>query len=380
LGTVSRTRPFAVTAIGAEPFCLLRAIFESERSPRPISAGPEAALGSLIHEALKLHGRDGADKVAMFLRAALADERGTIASAATLSGRIRLRDAIPATRISARLRLARSSAASARALASQPSDLNPRRSDSSGHPSRRGTYRELPLRSEEFELAGQPDYLSVAETCVIVDYKTGSILDSDGQVKTRFLNQLLLYGMLASECGYGSNFELVLTGSDFTHKVRFDRGSCAGLEQRLEASTQLAPLGHTVDHALLANVGAACMYCNFRSACDPYKTAAPGLWTSAPTAWKLPADTWGIVREVFIDALGDDYAAVHLVDAADRFVAVTGIPKRLLDAAVTRGTSLAVYGAYSHKSGPLHPLNFAIAVPGNPIFSRHAALVTCSAR
>jgi hypothetical protein len=233
----------------------------------------------------------------------------------------------------------------------------------------------LTLRSEEFELTGQLDYLLVADNCVIGDYKTGAILDSEGRMKAHYRNQLLLYGMLANECGYGLNFELNLAGSDSTQSFRFDRANCADLEQRLKAASNLAPLGRAVDQESLASVGGGCVNCNFRPGCGQYRKAAPDLWRSAPTDSALPPDTWGTVREVFADASGEDYVAVHLVDAVDRFVAVTGIPKRHFGGVPNKGMTIAVYGAFAHKSGPGHPLNYAIAVPGNPVSSRHAAVV-----
>jgi hypothetical protein len=376
--SVTRSAHLGVTAMSHEPFCGLRAVWASEEFPHSLPRHPEAVLGSIIHAALRTLSHEGADAVLSLVREALSGAKGTIATAATQSGVVSLREAIPATRLSAKL-------AAARRFATVGSEQDVRRTEKLDHAKRGGdrprsqygTWREASFASEHLQLKGQMDlFRATPGRYTIIDFKSGRVASETGKLLEAYMNQIHYYAMLVEEAGYGPDCELTIIGADGSFSVPRDGGRIEVLGARLSDLLASTPRGAITGSDRIARVSEACTSCSYRPWCGSYTTMAPDLWRAAQVPFRLPMDTWGIVQRVFTDHEAPGFKMVHIVDAASRLVSITGIPTRLASEVVREGKRVGFFALKPRSTGPGHPQNFSLAVPGDLRASNHTGYVT----
>jgi hypothetical protein len=373
-----RTRPISVTALSASPRCEMRVVLESERSTPSLPKQPEAILGTIIHDALDKFGERGPDFILEQVRAAMAGERGIVPSDAHATGEYRLREAIPATRVSSRLAAARRIA---QGICSSTGIRSDRHAHSGGqsqlvHPLSHGQWREVGITAPTLNLSGRADLLTPsAHDCCISEFKTGPAIDSTGKVRESYIDQMHLYLMLARQVGYGPRFRLEILAADGSFPIRIDETRVQKLEARLERITRSVPLNKSIDVTPFAQVGESCATCNYRAWCEPYLREMPRLWTERAAPFEIPRDIWGTVEGVH-SALGvDGYCNVYLHDAAKRLSCIAGVPDRFLETTVRVGSNVGFFGVRSQSTGFGHPQNFVLGVPGNPRLGSHSAMV-----
>lgn len=130
---------------------------------------------------------------------------------------------------------------------------------------------EVWLESPELGLRGSADLIELIgdESVRITDWKTGSVLDSDGEVKTNYRLQLAAYRMLARERWPDRSVETCLFNGE-TVAVQVTKSDEDAVRQ------SVAEIRSTVDGrsdalaADLAQLGDDCFNCDIRHRCPAY--------------------------------------------------------------------------------------------------------------
>lgn len=139
-----------------------------------------------------------------------------------------------------------------------------------GNLSKLGT--EKWFHSERFDLAGRVDltFREGNDSIHVVDYKTGQILDDDGEPKDDFILQVAAYGVVVKEILGVGTIVLELVGPKTKWRGELDphlEGRVESLVNRIKSEL---PRGELLDRERLAVVGRHCQTCSYRPACKNY--------------------------------------------------------------------------------------------------------------
>jgi hypothetical protein len=327
LATVHVPRLLSPSALGAPGGCALRLVSSSpgvhtERLP----SGPEAAAGLLVHRVLECwaHRQGPRDPFELFdaeyarVRAELEKDvtRRHFADLASTKGRqgwTRLRAWVGERCRQLERRVPIGAAAPVRTAARQGVPLGP----------------ERPLSSERLRLGGQADRIHQvgAHAYEVRDFKSGTVLDDVGEVKTAIQLQLRAYGLLVLDLDPEASVRLVVDDGD-ERDITFDATAQARAREEIQDIVARVPPPGATDARSLASPGAGCHGCAIRHVCSAYREAAPLWWRSFPVdVERVPDDIWGTMVEV-VPNPGRLSADVLLTDAAGRRVRVDAIDAR----------------------------------------------------
>jgi RecB family exonuclease len=309
----------SVTAAAAGGGCALRVVLRSNWSTAvpQIPRGPAASFGTLVHECMELAGLAGSDPAGE-LEARLPEVMSAFTTGPDFA-RIRLKDLVDvatqrrATAILQRIPL----------LTNQPWQRRPSAQGGDHRPRLRGP--EVPLRSPTMRLSGKADLVTEGRDGVtdIVDFKTGPVVDSEGELKKDYRRQLIAYAEILREL-------------EPEKRVRawLDNGERAEVDLSTEArawfSAWLQDLHHSIpapghhDAMSLASPGSDCAFCDHRMACTAYLAMAVTWWNDPPD-YRTPLDSWGTVIQDRTDEPGRE---IELRDAADRLVRILAVGER----------------------------------------------------
>jgi hypothetical protein len=160
----------------------------------------------------------------------------------------------------------------------------------------------------------------------IVDYKTGTITDANGELKSEYVLQLQAYALMAQEQTSESAIRLYVDNGDET-AVPSDAKSLTAARDHIREFVERFPSGALLSPGELADPGADCRWCRIRPTCPAYRTEAPSWWRDIPNRIDIePWDTWGEVTSVSRTA--DNAVTVDLLDAASRAVRVRRLDTR----------------------------------------------------
>ncbi|WP_456849632.1 RecB family exonuclease [Bradyrhizobium sp. USDA 4504] len=186
---------------------------------------------------------------------------------------------------------------------------------------------EVSLTSQALRLKGRADRIRrvAAESYEIRDYKSGAVLDDDGEVKESIALQLQAYGLMFLEAMPGAEVTLIVdVGREIP--VGFDQATRARARERIEALLAPVPEAGHYPMESLVKPGADCLGCRIRHLCRAYLTQVPSWWLTYPDkSARIPYDSWGTVLAVNAGAGGTD---VTLEDAAGRRVRVDRLAHR----------------------------------------------------
>ncbi|WP_172628179.1 RecB family exonuclease [Bradyrhizobium ivorense] len=196
-------------------------------------------------------------------------------------------------------------------------------SDRTGHRPLLGA--EVSLTSEALRLKGRADRIRrvAAESYEIRDYKSGAVLDDDGEVKESIALQLQAYGLMFLEAMPSAEVTLIVdVGKEIP--VGFDEATRARARERIEALLAPVPEAGHYPMESLAKPGADCLGCRIRHLCRAYLTQAPSWWLAYPDkSARISYDCWGTVQAVNAGAMD-----VTLKDAAGRRIRVDRLAHR----------------------------------------------------
>lgn len=209
---------------------------------------------------------------------------------------------------------------------------------------------EVALTSAALRLKGRADRIRrvAAESYEIRDYKSGAVLDDDGEVKESIALQLQAYGLMFLEAMPSAEVMLIVDVGREIH-VGFDQATRARARERIEAL--LAPVPEEGHYPMesLAKPGADCLGCRIRHRCRAYLTQVPTWWLAYPDkSARIPYDSWGTVQAVNAGAGGTD---VMLEDAAGRRVRVDRLAHRHGITASSVGRALWLFDLESPGPG-----------------------------
>jgi len=224
--------------------------------------------------------------------------------------------------------------------------------------------REKALASQRLRLNGRADRIArLADgTIEIRDYKTGEVLDADGEVLAHVVTQLRAYGLLVMEKSPGLPIRLVVDDGT-EHEVSFTTRDQRRIRRSLAAINSELPEGRVLDAASLATAGEGCTTCAFRHRCSSYLDAAPTWWRSrASGPADIPQDVWGVITQV--SASGDNVLDVTITDAAERRVRLDRLDLSRWKDEVKVGDRLWAFNLESPisrvraRAAKLHPTSF----------------------
>lgn len=220
-----------------------------------------------------------------------------------------------------------------------------------------GRYVELRLEAPTLHLAGRLDVLERrGETFDVIDVKTGRVHDESGEVRESIAWQMRGYGLMVALTG-PEEATIRLSVQGMAEETQWDFGATErerAHEHVAELSARLAGPGTPLEASTLANPGPSCLYCDKRHTCPAYVERAPGWWRDPPDS-RIPADFWGEVRTVVERGELVELELEHDSGQAQRVVALSkthfATPMGSLE-----GTRLALFGLYRHRSGVLYEM------------------------
>lgn len=198
------------------------------------------------------------------------------------------------------------------------------------------------LVAPALRLRGRADRveLSARERMIdIIDYKSGAVVDVDGERRPEASLQVRLYALVATELRPDLAVRLWLEG-DGRHGVSWDPEVEALTRDQLGEVSKGLPADASLVADKLATPGQHCARCRLRPACRRYMLDAPSLWTDALIGPGAPFDTWGEVLTVTPGKYGH---RVELRDANQQLVVVDGVAKERAVDQVDAGRRLYMF-------------------------------------
>lgn len=232
---------------------------------------------------------------------------------------------------------------------------------------------ERKLSSHALDMEGWADllYKDSEGTVHVVDFKTGNVLEGDGQPKLGYLLQVAAYGVLVKEMLGLDEIALELVGaaSGWTGTLHGEletmaRGAVSTLRARL-------PKQQPLQASSLAAPGASCQSCASRPSCPAYMQSLEG--GSEEHGFLSPFDVAGKVTN---SVAADGYTRLRVLTPRGKYISLGGIPSalypRLKSGIDILGFSL---GSYDVLSRAAFPANFYVFRPDNPKASAFSSLL-----
>ena len=321
-----------VTRLASSGDCKLKAVLPWSAFPDWPSS-PQAAFGRVVHSLMDLAARGRIapterepQKIASLLDELLRQEGAKLATATILSPYTEIRAAFTAQQWMKKRHLAITR--TMQVLASRPADTS--ESDDSRRteiPLARALHRsdfaasEVPLESVTLGLRARLDFLRVLPGGLVevIDFKSGNVVDEEGEIEGVTALQLRLYGLLLLELSPGTRLELKVVSGAGTTAVTFSPEDVDNTRAWLAERISALRGGEEVEAASLAVVGLQCRGCTARLVCPAYRNAVPELWKSTDLTTELPIDTAGTVLEIENNT---EQTTLRVEDLAGRVVKV----------------------------------------------------------
>jgi PD-(D/E)XK nuclease superfamily len=366
LQTVEVPPSLSVTRLASSGDCRLKAILPPSAYP-DWPPSPEAAFGRVVHSLMDLAARGqiqstGSDAGAIIsaLDQLLRQEEMRLARAPIKPIYTDLQAAL-----GPREWLKRRSLAIARTrqvLASRPCSARefepsqiPGISLARALQSRNFTASELPLESLTLRLRARLDFLSVSSDGLVevIDFKSGNILDDEGEVEEVTALQLRLYGLAILELAPRTRLELKVVSPAGTTQVTFSKEVIENTRAWLAERISSLPTGEQIEANQLAAVGPQCWGCTARLVCPAYRAAVSDLWKRADLSTQLPLDTAGSIVEVEPSAA--QTTTLRISDLAARIVKIHRLSPTIYSP--THFDRDSVYWFFNLASGEARLLN-----------------------
>lgn len=188
---------------------------------------------------------------------------------------------------------------------------------------------EKPIVVPELRLSGRPDYLErdLEGTIHVTDFKTGPVLDREGNPNDSYSLQVRLYALMIERVEPGVKVRLWLEGAQRA-EVPWDDNIRTTVGEILEETIALLPEGKPVTAETIASTGPQCWKCRIRHRCPLYIREAPNWWVRTSVAGPVaPFDVWGHVLGA--ESSGGRVAGLEIRDAAGRRVRLRGLESRI---------------------------------------------------
>nr|WP_255653407.1 PD-(D/E)XK nuclease family protein [Myxococcus sp. XM-1-1-1] len=225
---------------------------------------------------------------------------------------------------------------------------------------------ELALGSKSLHLRGTADFVEWPEDDIvrIIDFKSGGVIDTKGQLKEGYALQLQGYALALDEEARPKpkGFRLEVVSDREVFKVDGSKETLDVLRRTLKS--QKLPWGQSAVAAVdYEAAGPSCMFCPQRPRCASYTEYAEGAWRSNRVGVgqrPLPLDIWGMVVSV---EEGPTTLRVGIRSPEGERRQVVGLSLRHFPYRLCQvGEPIWIYGLQTlegARSGQfVHPLNF----------------------
>lgn len=227
---------------------------------------------------------------------------------------------------------------------------------------------EQTLANADLRLTGRPDWFAHVDDrhIEVVDFKSGRITDTDGQLLEEHIVQLQLYSLML-EVAFPHVRVTPYVERVVRIRVPWGDQERTRLMERLQAVKSALPARASLKAEDLARPGVHCGTCRLRPRCLAYLDAAPRWWLDQRTNPRpLPLDVWGSVLKAQSD---QQSVTVWLVDVSGRHVRVDGIDRSHGAATIDEGDSVWFFDLEASEELNQHgaliqPRNFHEHVPG----------------
>lgn len=232
---------------------------------------------------------------------------------------------------------------------------------------------ERKLASAGLDMEGCVDliYKDSSATVHVCDFKTGNVLDADGQPKHAYLLQISAYGLLAKDmlglqevglelAGPASGWQEMLGG----RLEMMARQAIATLQARLPKLEQ-------VHGESLAAPGSWCESCPVRPSCPVYMRALED--GSAAEGMLSPFDVAGTVTDI---VSAGKFLRLRIRTHSGKRVSLSGVPAFIYPG-LAQGIKILGFslGSYDVVARAAFPANFYIFRPENPKESAFSSLI-----
>lgn len=323
VGDVTVPEYLSPSALGSWGGCPLKLVAASQ--PRAewkerLASGPEASIGTLLHRILERGSTPEAvapvelfDEEYQALTKRLREDPrrahfADLSSTKSPSEWARLRAWVVS-----------------RARASAPNAADASRPSREGR-GRALTGAEIQFDSRVLRLRGKADRVKHlgSNSFEVRDFKTGAVLDEDGEIKAEIALQLRAYGLLLLEQQPRARVRLVVDdGAD--RDVAFDENDRRAAADSIQEVAAAIPPPGSARADSISQPGGGCWGCSVRHVCPGYRGAAPSWWKKYPNEIdRVPYDVWGMVLEVH----GAGTVDVVMRDDAGRRVRIDGLSDR----------------------------------------------------
>lgn len=273
---VERTKPASPSKLGVFVECRLRYVFETERPAlKRIGDHPSALMGTAVHDAAEVLRR----KLPVEASSSVSVLEQCIGRLVSHNSSSRQLIAWVLGRYGKNALLPRAQFISHAGFAWTLAQRLPRRCiEGAGGLTNnlRGRIpvgRERRLASATLDIAGRVDeiYWAANTQVRIVDFKTGSIRDSEGHPKLSYVLQLAAYGLAVREIDPSVDITLELLGKGDQWIGTLDSTRAQAVSHLLGNLRTALPRGKSMPAAGLACIGEQCAPCAYRPSCPAYR-------------------------------------------------------------------------------------------------------------
>lgn len=234
--------------------------------------------------------------------------------------------------------------------------------------------RERRLASATLDIAGRADeiYWAANRQVQIVDFKTGSIRDSEGHPKRSYVLQLAAYGLAVKELDPSVDIMLELLGKGDQWIGKLDPSTVQAVSHLLADLRAALPRGRSMPTTGLAYIGEQCAQCAYRPSCPAYraKLELEGVIDHEFYGFDVCGTCIGVVEE-------NGLYTMRLALRQGFVVRVSCVPEILLPGDIClQGGHVAAFGIRSlepARSGSI-PQNFSVVDVQHP---RNSAFQSC---
>jgi hypothetical protein len=188
---------------------------------------------------------------------------------------------------------------------------------------------EVTLESRTLRLQGRLDFLRVLpETIIeISDFKSGNVLNEEGDVDDVTALQLRLYGLGILDLAPEARLELKVVSRGRTSPVSFSTQDIKQTREWLAERTLSLGDKEWIGANELAVLGPQCRGCKARAICPKYRSSAAALWKSSDLTMQLPLDIAGRILEV--EPCSARETTLKLTDLAGRIVKIHRLSSKI---------------------------------------------------
>jgi len=234
------------------------------------------------------------------------------------------------------------------------------------------------LEYKNLELAGKIDfsYIDNEDIIHVIDFKSGKVIDNEGQPKDGYLLQIGVYGLMVEHSTSNSNILLELIGSHTSWSGRLDDSLKMRVRNLVAYAKKILPLNQEIDASSLSKIGEHCSSCSSRFACSEYGQTLKNRFLGQDDCICSPNDLIGSVSKV---TKRDDLVDILVKTNNEIICSIIGLPFHLFqEIKIDDLISAYFLGILDIENRCKFPVNFFIFRDDAPRMSSFESLLFIS--